>query len=137
MPRVYLDSCIVIYMVEGTKEIKNALCIALNQASETPYRIFVSDLTRLECRVYPLRKKNRELLANYDSFFTLSELTMLPLSTEVIDLATELRAEYRIKTPDAIHLASAIIGGCAEFWTNDNRIAAVASKRIQVIVPIK
>lgn len=31
-----------------------------------------------------------------------------------------------IRTPDALHLATASHYGCVEFWTNDDRLAKVA-----------
>ena len=52
----------------------------------------------------------------------------------VFDLATELRAEHGIKTPDALHLAAAIHGGCDALWTNDKRLARAAAERIRIKV---
>lgn len=50
----------------------------------------------------------------------------LPVTTAVFDRAAELRAHHNIRTPDAIHLAAALIHGCDEFWTNDDRLSAAA-----------
>ena len=33
----------------------------------------------------------------------------------------------RLKTPDALHLATALHHGCRELWTNDDRLHKVAS----------
>ena len=35
--------------------------------------------------------------------------------------------DYNLKTPDALHLAAAIIGGCQEFWTQDHRLDHAAA----------
>jgi predicted nucleic acid-binding protein len=56
--------------------------------------------------------------------------------SEVVELATEIRAHSRLKTPDALHLAAAIHHGCTEFWTNDNRLMQAAVGRIQIINPL-
>ncbi|MEW6234891.1 MAG: type II toxin-antitoxin system VapC family toxin [Candidatus Omnitrophota bacterium] len=128
MPRVYLDSCIVIYLVERAQEAESFVF-------QPDVRIYVSDLTRLECRVFPIRHQNLRLLERYDAFFDLPEVALLALNTEIFALAAQLRAEHRIKTPDAIHLAAAIQYGCEEFWTNDNRLAVSANGRIKVVVP--
>ncbi|WP_295455473.1 PIN domain-containing protein [uncultured Thiodictyon sp.] len=55
------------------------------------------------------------------------------LSRPVFDLATDLRARYRLKTADAMHLAAAIIYGCDEFWTNDRRLDQAAAGHIQTV----
>jgi len=52
----------------------------------------------------------------------------LVIGDEVFRIATELRARHRIKTPDALHLATAMHYGCCEFWTNDDRLNTVAEK---------
>lgn len=78
-----------------------------------------SELSRLECRVKPLRDGEPALLAAFDSYFADIIAQVIPLSHSVIDLATDLRARYNFRTPDAIHLASAISGQCDLFLTND------------------
>jgi predicted nucleic acid-binding protein len=80
----------------------------------------------------PLRQGNDELLQQFDDFFASADLTKLPITTETFDLATELRALQGVKTPDALHLATAILGECQEFWTNDLRLTTAAQDRIKI-----
>lgn len=125
MSRVYLDSYIIIYLHEATPDLQVAIRDRLLPTSGSKPVLNISDLTRLECRVHPLRRGDVSLLADYDRFFSLPEVLRLPLSTEVFDLATELRARHGLRTPDALHLAAALVGGCEGFWTNDTRLARV------------
>ncbi|MCI0654776.1 MAG: PIN domain-containing protein [Methylococcaceae bacterium] len=37
---------------------------------------------------------------------------------EIYHNAAVLRAEHGLKTPDALHLATANYYGCTQFWTN-------------------
>jgi len=46
-------------------------------------------------------------------------LTWVPLTLNVADRAAKLRAEHRLKTPDAIQAASAISRGATGFICND------------------
>lgn len=66
-------------------------------------------------------------------FFAQSEVVTVPLDAQVFNLATVLRAQYGLKTPDALHLAAAISSGCDEFWSNDDRLAKIAGSRIEVV----
>jgi predicted nucleic acid-binding protein len=44
----------------------------------------------------------------------------------VFERALQLRVAHGLKTPDALHLATAMVHGCQEFWTNDDRLSKVA-----------
>jgi uncharacterized protein len=81
-----------------------------------------SDLTRMECRVKPVRERNADLRKDYDDFFAYVVAEIVMLSREVMDRATEIRARYGFKTPDAIHLAATVVTNCEVFLTNDHRL---------------
>lgn len=133
--RAYVDSCIVIYLIEGADALRRWIRAALEPfRDDSPVACF-SDLTRLECQVGPIRAGDTALLHEYQTFFSLRELGKIRLDLEVFDLAAELRARHKLKTPDALHLAASLWGGCDEFWTNDHRLASAAEGRIQIRVP--
>jgi len=120
---------VVIYLVEGPSELHEAVAEAI---TKTGGALCVSEQTRLECRVGPMRDADHTLLAQYDRFFSLPSAVSVPLTKEVFETATSLRAGHGIRTPDALHLAAAIVGGCSEFWTNDTRLARAAGGHIHV-----
>jgi hypothetical protein len=57
------------------------------------------------------------------------------VSAEVIDRATELRARHGFKSPDAIHLATALESGANEFWTGDAALSRCTDVVVTVLVP--
>jgi len=132
--QVYLDSCIVIYVVEAPPEIRETVRSALRPGEGQAPQVYISALTRLECRVRPLRENATELLATYDRFFGSRDLRRCRLTGAVYDLATELRAMHGIKTSDALHLAAALESGCSEFWTNDLRLPSAIEEKIRIRV---
>jgi predicted nucleic acid-binding protein len=70
-------------------------------------------------------------LDQLDKFLASCERVGLP--RDVCRLAAQIRAEHRLKTPDALHVAAAIDARCDEFWTNDTRIAGVPGIRTRVV----
>lgn len=122
MRKVYLDSCIAIYLVEEHR----AYCAVIEEAlARLNGIVCFSPLTELECLVLPLRLKRDDLVEKFSRFFALNvQLTMPDI---VYREAARLRAEFGLKTPDALHLATTRFHGCSELWTNDDRLAGVAA----------
>jgi predicted nucleic acid-binding protein len=128
--RLYLDAAPVIYTVEQVASYAAAVDARLLDPDVVAV---ASDLTRLECRVKPLKDGNADLLQDFDDFFATVEI--VPLSRDVIDRATEIRAQYGFKTPDSIHLAVAVVSGCDTCLTNDHRLDRFADIAIEVVQP--
>lgn len=134
MQRVYFDSNMVIYFVERHPKFFPFLFHRMVDSSgKELVKCVASDLVRLEARLLPLREGNRDLLALYDDFFQNTDRSGARFDQGVFDLATQFRADYRLKTPDALHLAVAVTSGCDEFWTNDQRLATAAQGHLQIV----
>ncbi len=57
------------------------------------------------------------------------------MESEVFRNAAKLRANFgSLKTPDALHLATALHYNYDEFWTNDNRLNSVAPRLVKNIL---
>jgi len=80
-----------------------------------------------------IRDKDQKLLADYDPFFAASRLEIVEISAEVVERATALRAGYGFKTPDAIHLASAIEAKAGIFLTGDGALARCTEVAVEVL----
>lgn len=83
-----------------------------------------SELTLLEVISGPYREDNDDLVNLYDGWILSNErLEVNSIARPVLWDATVLRATYAaLKTPDAIHIATAMRSGCTHFLTFDNRI---------------
>jgi predicted nucleic acid-binding protein len=122
MRRVYLDSCFLIYLMEETPGFSVAARRHFAKHAEATFCI--SPLVRLEVLTRPMRDGNAALTADYEDF--LAAHCSLPITEAVFGQALELRVRHRLKTPDALHLATAQYHGCAEIWTNDDRLNGAA-----------
>jgi predicted nucleic acid-binding protein len=54
---------------------------------------------------------------------------------EVADLAGTLRTKYRLKTPDALHLATAVLWGADRFHTNNRKDFGQPIDEIEIVFP--
>lgn len=132
----YLDASAIIYLLEGSAATRQAVAGRIASAEADPTgRLLTSHLSRLECRVKPMREGNASLLATYDAFFARRRLVVLDVSAPVIDRATDLRVRYGFKTPDAIHLACAIHAGSDAFVTRDAALARCTDLRVELVSP--
>ena len=118
MDKIYLDSCLVIYLVERHPRFYGPLHVRL--AENTGATFCVSALTRLEVLTRPLREHDDPLVRRYESFLGVQE--QLALGDDIVNAALNRRVSG-LKTPDALHVALAKRHACTAFWTNDDRLA--------------
>lgn len=122
MTRAYLDTCIVIYLIERAEPFFSRVQLYLSRNPSVA--LCVSPLVRLEAVIKPLRDGDVRRVADYDIF--LFGQQWLPCGDAVFVRAAELRATFGLRTPDALHLATALQHGCDAFWTNDDRLSRAA-----------
>jgi len=103
----FLDASALIYLIEGQEPWVHHAKTALSKLNEqTPnLNIALSRLSWLECRLGPLRRQAIDALDRFDSFFSRPDLIWVELNAAVIELATELRADHGLRTPDALQAA--------------------------------
>lgn len=130
--RIFLDSAPVIYAVEQIPVLGNLVDIRLASPGIT---CVASELTRMECRVKPLRLAALGILQDFEDYFTFNVAEMVSLSRNVLDRAAEIRAQYGYKSPDAIQLAAAQVSACDVFLTNDRRLTSFSGMVIEIVKP--
>ena len=128
---VYLDACTVIYLVE---EHEIFFSLLENKIASTPNIEFAaSGLTKMECLILPLRNRDKPLIKRYQKWF--DGVSLLPFENAVFEKATEFRTAHpSLKTPDALHMATATHHDCDEFWTNDSRLNKIAPLMVKDVI---
>jgi uncharacterized protein len=124
--KVYLDSCIVIYLLEEHPQFSGTVRHAFETAEDRQF--YISPLVELECLVVPLRNGNTSIIQRYESFF--QQQIILDIEPSIYRFAAKLRSCHHLKTPDALHLAIAHHYECVELWTNDNRLNEAAANNV-------
>lgn len=128
--RIYVEAAPVIYTVEQVAPFAQVVDGRLAAAG---VMIVSSELTRMECLVLPLRNNSAALIADFDTWFNGQVAELVPFSQAVFRRAAEIRAQYGFKTPDALHLAAAVEGGCAVFLTNDVQLTSFSGITVEVV----
>ena len=92
-----------------------------------------SAISLTEVLTHPLRLGKTELEQEYrDILLNSDTFQLIPVTTLTAESAARLRAAYNLRTPDALHVASAIEAGCDIFLTNDLGLRRV--KELHVLV---
>ena len=119
-PLLSLDTSVFIYFVERHPRYHN-LCDPVFEAIENGgLKAATSTLTLLEILVQPYRKKLDDLVLKFFALLTTyPNLKWVDLDVDIADTAARLRADHRLKTPDAIQAATAICSGATGFLCND------------------
>jgi predicted nucleic acid-binding protein len=120
----YLDSNIVMYLIENRPLWGPKTAAAIERLRSGDDVLAVSDLTRMECRVGPLRSVDDVLLHAFDAFFSAAGVRVVPITSSVWDRAAGIRAKHRFGALDAVHLAAAAEARCDVFLTNDGRLSS-------------
>jgi predicted nucleic acid-binding protein len=117
---LYLDASVVIYSVETHSTYWPLLKPLWEKANLGEVSLVSSDLTILECLVRPLKTRDQIILTAYEELFESADWRLLPLMRPILREAAQLRADIpALRTPDAIHAATALFSGCTAFLTND------------------
>lgn len=118
--KVYLDTSPVIYSVEKHADYWQILVSLWQSLKAREIEVFTSELTLLETLVQPIKQNNQTLMTAYESLLTATDIRLLPISLDVLRESANLRATQNLKTPDAIHAATAFSANCEYIVTNDD-----------------
>jgi predicted nucleic acid-binding protein len=118
--KVGIDTSVFIYQVEenakyveGVDRIFAWLEVPSNSAA-------TSTITMLELLVRPYQQSDVHLVNKFYALLsTYPNLKWIPPSLEIADTAARLKAEHRLKTPDALQAATALAARATAFVTND------------------
>ena len=143
--RIYLDSNIFIRAFESSPDdqIAQDLVGMLGLVRiGTPPQFVTSQMTLAEILVQPIRIGDTFKHDQYVRLLSSSTpwLQVRAVSLPVLMRAAELRASSRLKLPDAVHAASAILSGCSHILTADldfHRLAVAALQGPISILPTR
>lgn len=114
---VVVDTAPFIYLLESHTQFADQFVGLFEAAAAGDLNIALSTITLAEVLIGPFKAGQTALAKRYEK--ALSQYSVVPVSPPIAVLAAQLRAQYRLKLPDAIQLATALDVGAAAFVTHD------------------
>ena len=129
-----LDTMIFIYHFEEN-QIYSPLTFSIFESLEKGnFNAITSILTLLEILVKPKRENNSILTERYKILLeTFPNLRVKTLDENIADVASSLRANYNINTPDAIQVATSLEAQADIFITNDTSLKKITEIKVLLL----
>ena len=129
-----LDSMIFIYHFEESSGFCGKTIEIFESMERGKFKAISSVITLIEILTHPKKQKDfylvkeyQELLANFPN------LEIKDVDVKISDLASSLRAEYNLTTPDAIVVATALLNKATGFITSDKIFSRIKELEIFVL----
>ena len=121
--RVYFDTNIIIYLIEGLSEYQSIINEIQDLLSSSDCEAVTSALTICEALIMPFKMDSSEGISLYRSFLEESGVfDLMETSRDTFVQSAFVAGTTSMKTPDAIHVATALESKCDIFLTNDKKI---------------
>lgn len=131
---VYLDSNGFIYSIERIDPYRSILDKLWLIVSAGQIKVVTSELTLLEVLVKPLKVGDASTATLFRTVLKHTpDVQMLPITQSVLEAAANLRAILGFKTPDALHVATALLNGATLFVANDSAFRRVKDLNVTVL----
>lgn len=133
-----LDTAPLIYIVEENPGYIALVELFFDAVEHGDFQAVTSSLTITEVLVQPLRRGKTALARKYAEILLNSRnLTTIPVSAGIANEGARLRAQFGLKTPDAIQVATARHVGASAFLTNDAEFERVTGLKVLVLNKIR
>lgn len=129
-----IETAPFIYYVEQHPTYVDRMRAIFQQVNSGTPQVITSVITLTEVLTMPIQAGHALYEQEYrDMLLNTAYVTTLPVSVAIADRAAHLRAQYRLRTPDALHVATAILSGCDAFLTNDQGLKRVREVHVLVL----
>lgn len=129
--RIYVDTNIWIYFVEGNAKWADRIEAFFREAQLARSQLVTSELAIAECLYRPAKDGNHQAIAAYDRLFGSGEIGILALNSGIIRLAAMHGGQIGLKLIDAIHYMTALDAACEYFATSDSKFRS--GPKMQII----
>jgi predicted nucleic acid-binding protein len=122
LSRIYWDAMVFIYLIEDHPVFAPKVQRIYERMLERSDTLYTSAFTVGEALVGPIKGKDPDLAVKMKTVFRGAEVNLLPFLASTAEVYAGIRANFPVKTPDAIHLATAAEAKTDLFLTNDKEL---------------
>jgi len=131
--RIGLDTSIFIFQLEENRKYIDLVHPIFQWLEYPASYAATSTVTMLELLVHPYRRSDVDTVNRFYALLsTQPNLHWVDLTLPLADAASRLRAEFNLKTPDAIQAASALASEATGFISNDSAFKRL--KNLDVLI---
>lgn len=131
--RLGIDTSPYIYYIENHPTYAAKVDNVLEYVENNQIQIHTSVIALTEILMKPLQMNDQTSIKIYlDLLTNRHDLHLVPVTMVLAQKAAALRANYNLRTPDALHIASAIDANCDAFLTNDFGLKRI--KELQILI---
>ena len=118
--KIALDTSVFIYELEANARYLPLTDLIFSWLEGPDSKAVTSTITMTELLVQPYRNSDEQRVdVFYSLLTTYPNLVWIAPNLEIADVAARLRALHRLRTPDALHAATAEHSGATGLITND------------------
>lgn len=136
MSRILVDTNILIYLFEDDSEFgsrSRQLFENMNLRNDT---VVVSSMSFGELLVKPKKDANNAVVTHYLEFFQSGLVEVVDFNVSCSETFSDLRAQFAIKSPDAIQLSCAKEAKCDFMVTNDLRLSGIFLPGLPIVLSL-
>lgn len=132
--KIYIDTNLFIYFFENNPNYADKVEKLFEESINKNILLISSELLYLELSVLPIKKQNSKILKLYTDIENyLPNLDLIPISKNILLKAAEIRATYNYRSPDAIHLSTALSEKCKGFYCADKNLKSFEQIKINIV----
>jgi predicted nucleic acid-binding protein len=133
-PKIGLDTSVFVFQLEENAKYIDLVHPIFQWLEAPSSRAVTSTLTMMELLVQPYRGSDLDTVNRFYALLsTFPNLEWAELTLPIADAAARLRAEFNLKTPDAIHAATAQAFQASGFISNDHAFRRLRHPEVLIL----
>ena len=123
-----IDTSLFIYHLEANDKYLGLTRISFSSLESGKWQGITSTITLMEINVHPWRLGREDIARKYETLLmNFPNLQIVDIDRDVARVASQLRARFDIRPPDALQVAASLATGARGFLTNDRHLSVLQS----------